>query len=69
MAIGSRTSISNTQIVLPKHDVEPAGSTGHSKQDGKREQTKKEQRDHRSESHPISNEQGQMTGIFIDVSV
>lgn len=68
MAIGSRTSISNTQLVLPKHDVEPAGSAGHSKQDGgKREQTK--QRENRSESHPTTNEQGQMTGVFIDVSV
>lgn len=69
MAIESRTSISRTQLVLPKHDVEPAGSTGHSKQDGKRPQAKKEQRGNRSESHPISNDQGQVTGTFIDVSV
>jgi len=69
MAIGSRTSVSNTQIVLPKHDVEPAGSTGHSKQDGKREQAKKDEREHKPESHPISNEQGQLTGILIDISV
>jgi len=69
MAIGSRTSISTTRIVLPKHDVEPAGTTGQSRQDGRRGPAKKEPRDQRSESHPISNEQGQVTGIFIDVSV
>ena len=67
MAIGSRTSINTTQIVLPKHDVEPVGSTGNSKQDGKREQAKP--RAKKSETHPTSNEQGQLTGIFIDVSV
>jgi len=67
MAIGSRTSIDTTQIVLPKHDVEPAGSTGQSKQDGKREQAKR--RENKSGSHPTSNEQGQLTGVFIDVSV
>jgi len=67
MAIGSRTSIDTTQIVLPKHDVEPAGSTGQSKQDRKREQAKR--RENKSGSHPTSNEQGQLTGILIDVSV
>ncbi|MCX7172842.1 MAG: hypothetical protein NT159_02705 [Proteobacteria bacterium] len=67
MAIETRTSISKTQVVLPKHDVEPAGSTGHSKQDGQREQAK--QREKRPDSHPISNYRGQMTGVFIDVTV
>jgi len=67
MAIGSKTSIDTTQIVLPKHDVEPAGSTGQSKEDRKREQAKRHE--NKSGSHPTSNAQGQLTGILIDVSV
>jgi len=69
MAIESRTAISPTQIVLPKHDVEPAGFAGHSRQDGKRQQAKKAPQEDTSESHPISNDQGQITGILIDVTV
>lgn len=69
MAIESRTSISRGQVVLPKHDVEPAGSTGHSKQDGKRQHAKQEHQENRVESHPTSNYQGQVTGVLIDVTV
>ena len=67
MAIETRSSISKTRIVLPKHDVEPASSAGHSKQDGKREHAKPQNKE--TEAHPTSNYQGQMTGIIIDVTV
>lgn len=67
MAIESRTAVSNTQLVLSKHDVEPAGGAGHSKKDGQREQAKREQRD--TGRHPIPNAQGQLTGVIIDVTV
>ncbi len=52
---------------MPKHDVEPVGSSGDSRQDGKKEQAKR--RDNKSEPHPTPNEQGQLTGVLIDVSV
>lgn len=67
MAIGSRAAISNTQVVLPKHEVEQAGSAGQSKRDGKREQARSSP--HKPSSQPISNEQGHITGLLIDVTV
>ena len=65
MAIKSITSLSNTQVVLPKQDAEQVGTDDHSRQEGKKEQGKHP--DTSSESRPVSNAQGQITGKFIDV--